>query len=205
MNYLPSCVVAVGVLTLMVVYFDMKSETTGAFSGIAVLIGMLFFPILGISVIIKTLYRYPSTACANETNVLALMSDLYASPVRGTPMILHGSVIGRGMPGYVFSEDVMLQDETGLMYLDYQSGIPIIGNFLFAWKKVKKLIGEQVSTRGWFFRSAVQSVMLHSLEHNGALIKSYAKFWNIVFGALIISIDIMLIMFTALIVKIFSS
>src|SRR4029077_15636807 len=93
--------------------------------------------------------------------------------------------IGRGMPGYVFSEDMMLQDKTGLMYLDYQSGVPIIGNIIFAWKKVRTLFGQPMNIRGWFFRSNYQYVVLDDVRVASTQFHSYSKFWNVAIGLLV--------------------
>ena len=50
------------------------------------------------------------------TTVRELLTDIYASPVDGGRVELSGEHVGRGSAGYRFSEDLMFQDETGLMY-----------------------------------------------------------------------------------------
>lgn len=52
--------------------------------------------IIGLSSIIVTLYKYPGKNAENAT-VMELMSDLYASPVRGRSVALQGKLIGRGV------------------------------------------------------------------------------------------------------------
>jgi hypothetical protein len=70
------------------------------------------------------------------------MGDVYASPIRGTRVELNGVIVGRGIPGLIFSEDMMFQDETGLIYLNYEGLIPFLSNLVFAILKLEKLIGK---------------------------------------------------------------
>jgi len=138
--------------------------------------------VFGLSLLMKTAYKYPEDKNIAPATVLELMSDVYASPVKGRAVVMDGKVVGKGVAGYAFSEDVMLQDQTGLMYMDYQAGIPLIGNLIFALAKVKKLIGQPVQARGWFFRSNYQFLVLSSMQNSASVYKSYAKFWNVVVG-----------------------
>jgi Zn-dependent protease with chaperone function len=149
---------------------------------------------LGISLIFRTIYRFPSFDNTETKNILSLMEDLYADPIKGKPIILRGTIVGRGMAGYYFSEDLMLQDETGLIYLNYQSGIPLVGNIFFALKKVEKIIGKEVEIRGWFFRSKFHYVTLDYVKYNSSRIKSYTKFWNLFFGIIFLILGIILIL-----------
>ena len=106
--------------------------------------------------------RYGDTS-STPTTVLEAMSDIYASPVRGKHLALDGVIIGKGIPGYVFSEDMMFQDKTGLIYLDYKSIIPIIGNLIFSITKVQNLIDKPVKTTGWFFRGVGSNLVIDKL------------------------------------------
>lgn len=144
--------------------------------------------IFGISIILRAFYRYPSITKAKSTDIISLMSDLYATPVKGEPIMLQGTVIGRGIPGYIFSEDIMFQDNSGLMYLDYSAGVPIIGDVIFAWKKVKQLLGQAMNVKGWFFRSNFQYIVLDSLKYDSSRIRSYAKFWNVLIGLFLLGV-----------------
>jgi len=150
--------------------------------------------ITGLSVIARAWYKYPPISNARNEDVVSLMSDLYTTPVRGKAVALQGTVIGRGLAGYVFSEDMMFQDNTGLMYLDYQAGIPLIGNLVFAWKKVKQLLGQPTSAKGWFFRSNQQYIALSSLQYSQSFIRSYAKFWQMAMGISLLLTSLLLIL-----------
>lgn len=103
------------------------------------------------SLIINTLWAY-SNENKVKTNVLELMSDVYASPVKWKNIELNWIIIWKWEPWYVFSEDFMLKDETWLMTLDFQSKIPIIWNLIFSLTKVNEFIWKQVISSWWFFR-----------------------------------------------------
>lgn len=141
----------------------------------------------GIGGIIKTLASYPNYKSADSTNVLSLMSDPYASPLRGTPAKLQGKLIGRGDAGNNFGSDLQLKDRSGLMYLHYASRFGAIGNFLFGMKRVQSLIGMKVEAIGWFRRGVTPYMDLIQLKSNsGTVVNSYHRFWAFVvgFGAL---------------------
>lgn len=103
------------------------------------------------SLVINTLWAY-SNENKVKTNVLELMSDVYASPVKWKNIELNWIIIWKWEPWYVFSEDFMLKDETWLMTLDFQSKIPIIWNLIFSLTKVNEFIWKQVISSWWFFR-----------------------------------------------------
>ncbi|MDP8933315.1 MAG: zinc metalloprotease HtpX, partial [Cyanobacteriota bacterium] len=107
---------------------------------------------LGVGILLKTLVMFPNYEQAEQLDVLTLMSDPYASPLRGQPAQLHGELIGRGDAGYTFGSDLKLQDRTGMIYLRYASRFGPIGNFMFGMKRVESLIGMDVRTLGWFRR-----------------------------------------------------
>ena len=143
----------------------------------AVLIGF------GLGTLIKTFVMFPDFKRALSSDVLTLMSDPYASPLRGQPVKLQGELIGRGDAGYKFGSDLKLQDRTGMIYLRYASRFGPLGNFLFGMKKVKKLIGLQVCTIGWFRRGVapwLDAAQLHS--DGGRTVNSYHRFWQCLLG-----------------------
>lgn len=142
----------------------------------------------GIGTLIKLVVMYPSIAQATTTDIFTLMSDPYASPLRGRPVKLKGQIIGRGDAGYQFGSDLMLQDPTGMIFARYSSRFGRIGNFLFGWKKVQKLIGEDVRMVGWFRRSIAPWMDWIQVSHRGTTIKSYHRFWEMVTGIVAIMI-----------------
>ncbi|NJR32453.1 MAG: hypothetical protein HC778_05995 [Chamaesiphon sp. CSU_1_12] len=105
---------------------------------------------MGIAGLIDTFFRYPRPRQVLDTNVLELMSDPYASPLRGKFVRLTGTLIGRGDAGYAFGSDLMLHDGRGLMNLRYASLFGGIGNLFFGGTRMKQLIGADVESIGWF-------------------------------------------------------
>ena len=143
------------------------------------------FPIigLGLGIVIKAFVMFPNYDRALETEVLELMSDPYASPLRGQPAKLSGNLIGRGQAGYKFGSDLKLQDKTGMLYLRYSSRFGPIGNFLFGMKRVQSLIGSAVNTKGWFRRGIAPWMDLIQLEtETGTVVNSYHRFWSFILG-----------------------
>jgi hypothetical protein len=146
---------------------------------------------LGVGILLKTLVMFPNYQQAEQLDVLTLMSDPYASPLRGQPAKLQGELIGRGDAGYAFGSDLKLQDKTGMIYLRYASRFGPIGNFLFGMKRVKSLIGMDVSALGWFRRGVAPWMDLIRLESDsGTTVSSYHRFWSFVMGLGAIAIGI---------------
>ncbi len=73
------------------------------------------------------------------------------SPLRGKTAVFEGTVVGRGTPGFYLSEDLMIQDDTGIITVDYQ---PILGflAWFFALFRVPQLMGTRVKVYGWYHR-----------------------------------------------------
>ncbi|PSB04192.1 M48 family metalloprotease [Merismopedia glauca] len=145
----------------------------------------------GIGTLLKTLVMFPKYQNAPTRDVLTLMSDPYASPLRGQPARLQGELIGRGDAGYVFGSDLKLQDPTGLMYLHYSSRFGPLGNFLFGMKRVQSLIGMQVDTVGWFRRGIAPYVdLIQLVSQTGTVVNSYHRFWALIVGGGAIALGI---------------
>ncbi len=75
-----------------------------------------------------------------------------ASPLRGKGAVFEGTVVGRGVPGFFLSEDLVIQDETGIITLDYS---PILGfmSWFFALFRAPALRGMKIRAYGWYHRS----------------------------------------------------
>jgi Zn-dependent protease with chaperone function len=181
-----------------------SAETLGLAVGLA--IGIVLYAVnpmmmvacpliaLGVGILLKTLVMFPNYEQAEPLDVLTLMSDPYASPLRGQPAKLQGELIGRGDAGYTFGSDLKLQDRTGMIYLRYASRFGPIGNFLFGMKRVKSLMGMDVTALGWFRRGVAPWMDLIQLESDsGTVASSYHRFWSFVMGIGAIAIGIALL------------
>lgn len=107
-----------------------------------------------------------------ETNVAELLSEVKVSNVTSIPCILKGKIIGRGNPGCVFNEDFVLQDETGIIFLDYNQPLRIWEK-LFGIFKAKENFDKEVTVKGWYRRSTVPYVELYSMEVDGKVKKCH--------------------------------
>jgi Zn-dependent protease with chaperone function len=147
--------------------------------------GLLVFPLIGYGVgtLTKAIVMYPNFNQATPTDILTLMSDPYASPLRGQAVKLAGELIGRGDSGYRLGSDLKLQDQTGMIFIRYASRFGAIGNFLFGMKRVQALIGTQGTTIGWFRRGMMPWMdLVQFTSGSGTVIKSYHRFWSLLMG-----------------------
>jgi Zn-dependent protease with chaperone function len=92
-----------------------------------------------------------------------LLEDMGVSQMRPRAVEIEGEIIGHGIPGAVWSADLVLQDETGLMFLYYRSSIPF-GRLFFALRSADRLIGERVKVRGWYRRGLKPYVEVARVE-----------------------------------------
>ncbi len=149
--------------------------------------------LLGAVMIFKRSIMFPSSKNAATTDVITLMSDAYASPLRGQPVQLDGNLIGRGDAGYVFGSDLKLQDKSGMMYLLYASRWGPLGNFFFGMKRVQGLIGSQTAAKGWFRRGVASWMDLELLTTtNGNKVSSHPAFWGLLWAVIWIGIGIVI-------------
>lgn len=179
-------------IDVLVFWADWLGAGIGFLLGIAIFLGLrqwkpiITLPLLGFGAgtLIKTFMMYPDFNRAADTDVLTLMSDPYASPLRGRPVKLAGQIIGRGDAGYRFGSDLKLQDSTGMVYLYYASRFGPIGNFLFGMTQAESFIHQDVQVKGWFRRGVMPIVDLIWLDCDRKWqVDSYHRFWMLVMGA----------------------
>ncbi len=137
-------------------------------------------------------YRYP-TGEPKETTVLDLLTDVYASPVDGDRVELTGELIGRGTAGYRFSE-VLMFHEPGLMYLKYDSWLPLLGDFLFSVRQVPDLIGDSVTVEGWYFRATSPWMGLRRLDTAERTLKDFIHLGSFVGAGVALLLGVVLLL-----------
>ncbi len=148
---------------------------------IAILIGVVLFflfgdatnvlAIIGITGLLFTAGLYVGFKRAHRkgyqrTTVANLLSEVKVSNVTSISCELEGEIIGRGNPGYIFNEDFMIKDETGIIFADYNSPLWII-NKVFALFKNGQNAGKIVKIKGWYRRNPVPYVEIFSYEIDG--------------------------------------
>jgi Zn-dependent protease with chaperone function len=144
--------------------------------------------VFALGLILQLPYKFPGGA-ATETTVLEQMRNPYASPLRGKSVTLSGQVIGRGVPGFVFGEDMMYQDSTGLVFLNYSSAFGFIGNIFFALKKIKTLFGIPSRAAGWFYRGGGSVVSLKYIQTDQGKVRSHPMLWAFLIPLILIGIS----------------
>jgi hypothetical protein len=156
--------------------------------------------VVGMGFLIQGLYKYRRIGASPEkVTVLELMKDPYSNPLRGRFVELEGSIIGKADAGSYLGEDLKMRDRSEcLIALNYESIIPVLGNFYFGLVKATKIIGQHVIASGWFRRSTYQVVDLDSLIANDQKIRSYTRFWGIILGLFIVCIGVGFLGYTSI-------
>jgi Zn-dependent protease with chaperone function len=106
--------------------------------------------------------RYPFPH-APVDEVTGLLERLGAGPVHGIPVEVHGRIVGRDMPGYLFGSDLVLEDRSGIVALDYRSPIPF-ANAIFGFRRAMTFVGQDVVVRGWYRRIPEPVIELRELR-----------------------------------------
>jgi heat shock protein HtpX len=135
----------------------------------AVLPGLL--AIMGMGRLLRYYFSYRGDYFPGMS-VAALLKRVKVSDIRPVPCTLQGTVIGRGVPGFIFSEDFVMQDETGIIFLDYRQPLAI-WELLFGLLQAGKFNGKQVTIQGWYRRSPIPYVQIKTIECEGVVKKSY--------------------------------
>ena len=127
----------------------------------------------GIGSIIKTRLVYRGDHFA-PLSVTGLLHKVKVSNVRPVPARLRGTIIGKGVPGLIWSEDFVMRDATGILFLDYRQPLRI-WEWLFGLFRAGDFTGKAVEVVGWFRRAPVPYLELKSITVDGVTRNSYAR------------------------------
>ena len=123
--------------------------------GLAVaLAGLLFF--------VKQQFRYPADHQPVD-ELAGLLERLDAGPIAGIPVTVKGEIIGRGMPGYVLSPDLVVADDSGFVPLLYRQPLPFVAE-LFGLFRAQAFQGQDVVARGWYRRMPGPAIELRDVH-----------------------------------------
>lgn len=122
---------------------------------------------LGIGMFMRTVYSYRNPSGFLPVKVSSLTKIIKVSGVRAVPVRLKGKIIGKGVPGHIMSEDLVLQDETGFIFLDYRQPLKFL-EFLFGIFRAGGIVGQQVEVLGYYRRSPMPYVEMISLNAGGS-------------------------------------
>jgi len=121
---------------------------------------------------LKRRFVYPRDLDRPRT-VSELVGKVKVSRVRAVPGTLQGRIIGKGIPGLYWSEDLVLQDRSGYIVLDYRQPARL-WETLFGLLRADSLVGMTGKARGWFRRAPRPVFELRELElGDGRVIKTY--------------------------------
>ncbi len=112
--------------------------------------------------VVRTAFRCPPGGDGTDTWITSLLPRLDASPVTGLPVQIRGRVIGRGVPGYVLSPDVVVEDGSGFVPVLYWQPWPF-ARTLFDALSVPDLLDQDITVRGWYRRTPAPVLELRSL------------------------------------------
>ena len=129
--------------------------------------------------------RYPSGGQA-AGSVVELMTNPAASPVIGRLARLEGKAIGRAHPGFFAGEDVIYQDRTGILTVDFRSMLGFLGDLFTGWRRVPKHLNQQGTVTGWFRRSMGGYVILKELTSTAGVLRARPYFWQALLSVLVI-------------------
>ena len=101
-----------------------------------------------------------------EYKIADLLGEVEVSNVTSIPCILRGTFIGRGSPGYIFSEDFVIRDDTGILFVDYNQPLSLM-NFFFGLFKAKNYIDKEVVLHGWYKRAPIPYIELYHMHVDG--------------------------------------
>jgi heat shock protein HtpX len=116
----------------------------------------------GITSILKTKFSYKSDIFPDMA-ISSLLKKVKVSSVRPVGCKTKGTIIGRGIPGLIWSEDFVMQDETGIIFLDYRQPIPL-WDFFFGLLKRARYNNQEVDVIGWYRRAPVPYIELKSIK-----------------------------------------
>jgi heat shock protein HtpX len=130
----------------------------------------------GFTWILKVAYRYRGRF--QESTVGALLKDLDVSQMRPRAVQLTGKVLGRGEPGNFWSPDLVLRDDTGIMFLLYRQSIPF-SRFMFGTSEAEGYIGQEVIVEGWFRRGMTPYVEMAKITNGYNVHRMYSRWIQI--------------------------
>lgn len=146
----------------------------GAATGLGGLGGMLL--LVAAAMMVKLRFTYP-TGSFPEMSVATLLRQVKVSGVRPVPCRLNGAIRGKGVPGLIWSDDFVMQDDTGIMLLDHRQPLALWEG-LWGWLRGNRLIGEDVQVEGWYRRAPVPFVEILHFTVNGVRRRSWLRLFR---------------------------
>ena len=142
--------------------------------------------LFGFGYLYQLYFRYP-TSIYTEMSVKTLLHQVKVSDIRPIPCTVKGTVRGKGVPGYIFSDDLVLQDDTGIIFLDHRQPLAI-WEWIWGWLRGDSMVGKEITVQGWYRRSPMPYIEINTFTVENATRKSYLWIFRYVTAAAIIII-----------------
>ncbi len=146
--------------------------------------------LFGLGYLYKLYFRYPNSIYP-EMSVDTLLQQVKVSDIRPIPCTVRGTVRGKGIPGYVFSDDLVLQDDTGIIFLDHRQPLAI-WEWIWGWMRGDSMVGKNITVQGWYRRSPMPYIEINNFTVEGKTRKSYLWMFRYLSGVVITAIGVML-------------
>ncbi|MCG2710979.1 MAG: M48 family metalloprotease [Candidatus Omnitrophica bacterium] len=150
--------------------------------------GVLMF---GLAFLIRVFFMYKFSYFP-EMNISSLLKKVKVSMIRPVPCTLKGKLIGRGKPGLIWSEDFVIQDDTGIIFLDYKQPLALF-SWLFGVFIAPSLIGRDVEITGWYRRAPIPYIELKQIKAGNEVKTCYVFNMKILFAVLLMLAGIVLL------------
>jgi heat shock protein HtpX len=137
------------------------SMLLGAWAGSLTAVGLVLLA-AGALFVTKQSLRYPR-GFRPADEIAGLLERLDAGPVTGIPVVVRGTITGRGMPGYLLSPDLVVQDRTGFVPLVYLQPVPFAREW-FGLFHADEWMGRTVVARGWYRRFISPVIELRDVQ-----------------------------------------
>ena len=142
----------------------------------------------GTAWMLRTLFRYHGEF--KDATIGSLIEDLEVSQMRPRAVRIRGEIVGKGVPGWFWSSDLVLRDPSGIIFILYRQTIPF-ARLLFA-IKAEDLIGTEVEIEGWFRRGLSPYVEMSLLtDKDGKRRRAYSRWVQYILSALAFSLGLM--------------
>jgi Zn-dependent protease with chaperone function/Zn-finger nucleic acid-binding protein len=149
------------------------------------------FLAMGLALLLRYAFSYRS-GFFPAMSIAALLKQVKVSEVRPVCCTVTCTIIGRGVPGYVFSEDFVARDETGIIFLDYRQPLRI-WEFLFGALKAEDYVGKEVVVEGWYRRAPIPMVEIRSLKQGDKTIPTWLALARRLTALLVIALGLFLL------------
>ncbi len=163
---------------------------------LGIFVGRAYFPrsfysfaslllFLGFSILLKTLYSYPSKNFV-PVNIRALLKNIRVSAVSPVPCRLKGKISGKRIPGLFRCDYYLFEDNTGILFLDYFNRLSI--DTLFSALRGTQYHDVSVEIIGWYRRAPIPYIEVKEINVEGSIRASNSYRYKLIvaFGMIVL-------------------